>query len=105
MNGGIKLLKIKIGYVLKVKPSDALVEVSLTLKYRKLDGSTIVWLKDYWKTKYNIILPRFFDIIQVRFPSHNKIYEYPKYRKCIRKPLRQKKAKKQFKAEQNQNLN
>lgn len=91
-------MKIKIGDILKVKPNDALVVVVI------YDGTTMAglpWLKNYWKTKYNLKLPRFFDTIAVNFSSHKKVYEYPKLRKCIKKPLRQKKYRKLFKEEKN----
>ena len=86
-------MRINIGDILIVKPSKSLVEVAMIQK----SLANLAWLKNYWKTKYNLKLPRFFDIIEVRFPSHNKIYEYPRYRKCIKRPLRQKKYKELFK--------
>ncbi len=88
-------MKIKIGDILKVNPSKALVKV---INIQMLEA-TAVYLKDYWKRKYNIILPKSFVIIKVNFVNGSKEYAYPKYRKCIKKPLRQKKAKKLFKEE------
>lgn len=90
-------MKINIGDILIAKPIKALVVVVGIEK----SLANLAWLKNYWKTKYNLKLPRFFDIIEVRFPSHDKIYEYPRYRKCIKRPLRQKKYRKLFKLEQN----
>lgn len=88
-------MKINIGDILIVKPSKSLVIV-VSNKYI----TSRAWLKNYWKTKYNVKLPKWFETIQVNFPSHNKIYEYPRYKKCIKRPLRQKKYTKLFKLQQ-----
>lgn len=88
-------MRINIDDILIAKPIKSLV---LVIGLEK-SFVGIAWLKNYWKTKYNMKLPRFFDTILVNFPSHDKIYEYPRYRKCIKRPLRQKKYKKLFKLE------
>ncbi len=93
-------MKIKIGDILKANPSKALVKV---INIQMLEA-TAVYLKDYWKRKYNIILPKSFVIIKVKFASGSKEYAYPQYRKCIKKPLRQKKAKRLFERERQQKL-
>lgn len=88
-------MRIKIGDIIKVYPSNALVQViDIEKSFMRL-----AWLKNYWKTKHNIKLPKFFDILNVKFASHDKIYEYPRYKKCIKRLLRQKKAKKRFELE------
>lgn len=89
-------MRINIGDVLIAKPIKALV---LVVGIEK-SLARLAWLKNYWKTKYNMKLPRFFDTIEVNFPSHLKVYEYPRYRKCIKRPLRQKKYRKLFKLQQ-----
>lgn len=92
-------MRINIGDILIAKPIKTLVVVVGLEK--SLAG--LAWLKNYWKTKYNMKLPRFFDTIEVNFPSHDKVYEYPRYRKCIKRPLRQKKYRKLFKLQQKGN--
>lgn len=89
-------MRIDIGDILIVNPSKMRVRVVGVEK----SFQRIVWLKDYWHRKYDITLPKFFDTILVNFPSHDKVYEYPRYRKCIKRPLRQKKQKKLFKISQ-----
>lgn len=89
-------MKINIGDILIVKPSKSLVIVVGIEK--SLVG--LAWLKNYWKVHHNLKLPKFFDTIEVNFPSHDKVYEYPRYRKCIKRPLRQKKYKFLFREQQ-----
>lgn len=83
---------MKIGDILIAKPMNQLVIIiDIEKSFMRLE-----WLRKYWETKYNVKLPKVFDTILVNFPSHNKVYEYPRYKKCIKKPLRQKKYRKHF---------
>ena len=85
-------MKVNIGDICRVKPSKALVKVFDIQK----SLANILWLKGYWKTKYNIKLPSLFDIVEVKFLTSNKGYLYPRYRKCIKRLRRQKKYRKIF---------
>ncbi|KKL76968.1 hypothetical protein LCGC14_2039570 [marine sediment metagenome] len=87
-------MKIKNGDILKVKPTDSLVVVISQIKPHGENNEA--WLNNYWKTKYNLKLPQDFKTVFVNFPSHSKAYEYPIYKKCIKRPLRQKKYLKRF---------
>ncbi len=96
-------MKIKIGDILKVNPSKALVVVVRT-KMELVETVYIeAWLKNYWNVNHNLKLPIQFEIVWVNFPSHNKEYAYPKYKKCFKRPLRQKKAKKFFNVSHKEN--
>ena len=46
---------------------------------------TILFLRQYWHTNHGVILPKKFKIVEARFTSSQKIYEYPKLKKCLRK--------------------
>ena len=101
------LRTIKTGDILIVYPSKNRVKViNVTAKKINLKESDERYcLKSYWNEKHGIVLPRSFRIVTCQFATTPyKEYDYPLYRKCVRKPFRQYGHKKMWKIDRQYSL-
>ncbi|MHA1291111.1 MAG: hypothetical protein ACTSQJ_00415 [Promethearchaeota archaeon] len=90
---------IKEGDIVKVFPSKQkckVLEVISKVKAMNMMINDVNWLLRYWRNKYNKKIPSTFDIIVVRFKTSKKRYNYPNYKRCLRKIILQKRAKKKW---------
>lgn len=87
------LRTVKVGDILIVYPSKERVKVTGFIK----GEATTTFLRDYWRKKHNIKIPTTFRIAVCRFATTIlKEYNYPLYRKCVKKPLFQYNHKKMW---------
>ena len=98
---------VKVGDILTIYPSKCKTKVIVVTaeKINLKESDERYWLKDYWKEKHEIILPVAFRIITCKFTTTYKEYDYPLCRKCVKKPLRQKKLKERWKNKRKAVLN
>lgn len=98
----VLLRTVKVGDILTVYPyQDRVKVIVITAKKINLKKSDERYcLKDYWKEKHGIILPMTFRIATCKFATTYKEYDYPLYRKCVKKSLFQYKHRKMWKIDQ-----
>lgn len=103
----ILLRTVKVGDILTVYPYKKRVKVIEVVaeKFILKESDERYYLKDYWKERHGITLPKAFRIVTCKFTTTYKEYDYPLYRKCVKKPLRQKRLKERWESKRKVMIN